>query len=65
MKNLRQGMTFKGLEEYNGYGHNGAMGAFRSSSTYFPAENLSVSVTVNGNRYQVNDIAEYAIRCFL
>ncbi len=65
MKNLSKGMMFRGVEEYNGFGHSGNMGGFISQTVYFPAEQLSVSVIENGVRYDINEIADYAIRSFL
>lgn len=38
------------------YGHNGGIEAFTSVLGYYPAEGLSISMTVNGDNYDANNI---------
>lgn len=65
MKNLNQGLKYYVFDEYNGYGHTGSMTGFLSFSLYFPSQKLAISITENGIRYDIHDIAEYVIKHFL
>lgn len=51
----------RGLFQYpfydkKGFGHNGGIDGFHSHVSYFPEDNLSLSVTANGLNYNMNDI---------
>lgn len=43
-------------KEY-GLGHNGTVDGFKSMFSYFKSKNLSVAITSNGDRQNINDIA--------
>lgn len=45
------------FHDKNGYGHTGRIDEFRAATTYFTADNLTLTILTNGTNIKLNDIA--------
>lgn len=58
------GIVHLPFEEYDGYGHDGAIDGFGSILIHFPDNHLSIAYCSNGQNYPMNEII-YGVQCIL
>lgn len=63
-ENYGKGIFQVPFGEKKGYGHTGGIDGFSSVAYYFPEDEVSISLTSNGNRYSNNDIIIAGLSAF-
>lgn len=61
MKNLQKGLFRYPYESKNMYGHTGSVLGFLTFALYIPEDKITICISENGVRYDINDILEYVL----
>ena len=62
MKNTQKGMFRYPYESKNMYGHTGSVLGFLTFALYIPEDKITICITENGVRYDIDDILDYVVK---